>query len=75
MNKTSQQQIVDYRDRAGAGAGAAILTSWSRSRAKMERLHNTAGLVPYYPIPVRRHANEGSLQASIEPLLQKYSKR
>ena len=29
-----------YRARAGAGAGAAILTSWSR--AKMERLHNTA---------------------------------
>ena len=42
-----QQQIVDYRARAGAeagagaGAGAAILTSWSRSRAKMKRLHNT----------------------------------
>ena len=52
MNKTSpgkyrgenlstlffHQQIVDYR--AGAGAGAAILTSWSR--VKMEQLHNTA---------------------------------
>ena len=25
----------------GAGAGAAILTSWSRSRSKMERLQNT----------------------------------
>ena len=37
-----QQKIVDYRARVGAGAGAAILTSWSRSRAKMERLHNTA---------------------------------
>ena len=30
---------MDYRARAGAGAGAAILTS--RSRAKMEQLHNT----------------------------------
>ena len=40
MNKTFfQQQIVDYRARAGAGA--TILTSWSRSLAKMERLHNT----------------------------------
>ena len=28
---------MDYRARAGA----AILTSWSRSRAKVERLHNT----------------------------------
>ena len=35
-----QQQIVDYRVRAGAGA--AILTGWSRSLAKMKRLHNTA---------------------------------
>ena len=33
-----QQKTVDYR----AGAGAAMLTSWSRSRAYMERLHNTA---------------------------------
>ena len=32
-----QQEIVDYRARAGAGA--AVLNSWSR--AKMERLHNT----------------------------------
>ena len=32
-----RQQIVDYR--AGAGAGAAIMTSWSR--AKKERLYNT----------------------------------
>ena len=52
MNKTSpgklrseifqdfllQQQIVDYRARARAGA--AILTSWSR--VKMKRLPNTA---------------------------------
>ena len=29
--------------RTGAGAGAVILTSWSRSRAKIERLHNTTG--------------------------------
>ena len=34
-----QQQILDNRARAWAGAG--ILTSWIRSRAKMERLHNT----------------------------------
>ena len=40
---------MDYRDRAGvgagagAGAGATILTSWSRSRAIMERLQNTGG--------------------------------
>ena len=34
-----QPQIVDYSARAGAGAGAAIVTSWSRG--KMERLHNT----------------------------------
>ena len=33
------EQIVDYRARAGAGA--SIFTSWSRSRAKMERLDNT----------------------------------
>ena len=33
-----QQQIVDYRARAGA----AILTSWSRRLAKMEPLFNTA---------------------------------
>ena len=26
---------------ARAGAGAVVLTSWSRSRVKMERLHNT----------------------------------
>ena len=32
------QQIVDYRARAGAGA--AILTRWSR--VKTERLENTA---------------------------------
>ena len=34
---------MDYRAIAGsgAGAGAAILTSWSR--AKIKRLHNTAG--------------------------------
>ena len=32
---------MEYRARARAGAEAAILTSWSRSRAKMERLHNT----------------------------------
>ena len=30
---------MEYR--AGAQAGAAILTSWSRSRAKMEWLHPT----------------------------------
>ena len=33
-------KIVDYRYRAGAGAGAAILSSWSRFRVTMERLHN-----------------------------------
>ena len=33
------KQKINYR--AGAGAGAAILTSWSQSRVKMERLHNT----------------------------------
>ena len=27
--------------RVGVGTGAVILTSWSRSRVKMERLHNT----------------------------------
>ena len=45
--KNFQQQIVDYRGRAGAGtgAGAAILTSWSRSRTKMERLHNTGPML------------------------------
>ena len=37
---------MDFRARAGAGAGAIILTtgSWSRTRAKMELLHNTADL-------------------------------
>ena len=30
-----QQQIVDYRARAGAGA--AILTSWSRAKQKLIR--------------------------------------
>ena len=37
---------MDFRARAGAGAGAGaiILTSWSRTRAKMELLHNTADL-------------------------------
>ena len=41
QKKIFQQQIVEYR----AGAGAANLTSWSRSRAKIERLHNTAGRI------------------------------
>ena len=31
--------------RARAGAGEAILTSWSRSRAKMERLNNTEAMI------------------------------
>ena len=35
------QQSVDYR--FSAGAGAAILTSWNRSRVKMDQLHNTTG--------------------------------
>ena len=46
---------MDYRARAraragagaGAGAGADILTSWSRSRDKMERLHNTGDPDPH----------------------------
>ena len=39
LNTFFQQQIVDFRARAGAGAAAAILTSWSR--AKLEQLYNT----------------------------------
>ena len=35
-------------NRAGAGAGADNLTSWSRSRVKMERLHN----INFYDIDV-----------------------
>ena len=44
---------MNFRATAGAGtgarAGAAILTSWSRSWAKMERLNKTAddGIVKY----------------------------
>ena len=37
-----QQQIGA---RAGAGAAAANFTSWSRSWAKMERLHNTGSRI------------------------------
>ena len=35
--KKSKNGVVDYR----AGTGAGILTTLSRSRVKMERLHNT----------------------------------
>ena len=39
---SNKLSLVDDIARAGSGDGAAILISWSRSRAKMERLHNTA---------------------------------
>ena len=50
VNKTSpvnwEVKVVDYRARAGAGARAGAratnLTSWNRSLAKMEQLHNAA---------------------------------
>ena len=43
-----QETIVDYR----AGAGAAILTSWSR--VKMKQLHNTTFVfIKFFKRPVK----------------------
>ena len=42
--KTFLQQKKLWDSRARAGAGATILTIWSRGRVKMEQLHNTTSL-------------------------------